>query len=88
MKISSYTIANNKSKTKQLPTTLNEPHLTPSYISSNNAIAPTHIRQNKQNISVKELFSQTRDNSIVFDRKQNQSGSIAVEANTIATRQL
>ena len=81
-------VANNKNKAKQLPTASNEPHLTPSHTSSNNAIASTHIRQNNRNITVKELFSQTRDNSIIFDRKQNQSGSIAVEANTIATRQL
>lgn len=89
MKVRSiHTVANNKNKAKQLPTTSNEPHLTPSHTSSNNVIAPTHIRQNKQNISVKELFSQTRDNSIFFDRKPHQSGSITIEDNNIATRQI
>lgn len=102
-KHSIHMVANNKNKTKQQPqTTLNEPHphcivLTSeeriktsmlSHTSSNNAIASTHIRQNKRNITVKELFSQTCDNSIIFDRKQHESGSIAIEDNTIATRQI
>lgn len=79
-------VANNKNKAKQLPTTSNEPHLTPSHTSSNNAIAP--IQQKPAQKTIRELFSQTRDNSIFFDRKPHQSGSIAIEDNTIATRQI
>ncbi|EGR4110796.1 TPA: hypothetical protein O6E10_000980 [Vibrio cholerae] len=78
------TVANNKNKTKQ-QTTRHEPHLTPSHTSSNNAIDPIQHPPKK---TIRELFSQTRDNSIFFDRKQHESGSIAVEANTIATRQI
>ncbi|RAS60448.1 hypothetical protein DET48_12210 [Vibrio diazotrophicus] len=68
MKVRSiHTVANNKNKAKQLPTTSNEPHLTPSDTSSNDAIAP--IRQKPPKKTIRELFSQTRDCSIVFDRK-------------------
>lgn len=94
-------VANNKNKTKQQPqTTLNEPHphyivLTseerikismPSHTSSNDAIAPIQRKSPKK--TIKELFSQTRDSSIIFDRKQHNSVSISVEDNSVATTQL